>query len=51
MQLLCHQEEAQPEIGARDRDLGGPDFRQWAPGFGFPLCKGDPIDFRLAQLM
>lgn len=51
MQLLCHQEEAQPEVGARDRDLGGPDFCQWAPGFSFPLCKGDPIDFRLAQLM
>lgn len=30
---------------------GGPDFCQWAPGFSFPLCKGDPIDFHLAQLM
>lgn len=27
--MICHQEEAQPEVGAKGRDLGGPDFCHW----------------------
>lgn len=29
MRLICHQKEAQPEVGARDRELGGPDLCPW----------------------
>jgi len=29
MQSICHQEEAQPEAGARDWESGGPDFCCW----------------------